>query len=305
MPGDLALRLRACERVHDAIDAIARLGPVSEVIEHAADAAAAAADLDRVLLSRIEDGALVVDQMHVRGGITPAIAARLDASRLRLAYPLIECELMRRRQARVVTDVDAAEPGRYAFVDVLCWRAYVAAPIVVDGTVVGFLHGDRGPERRALAALDAEALERFAAGFALVFERAVLRRRLREQRREIRRVATWAEERSSALSDGVIELCADRAAEDERRASAPEIVDDGGHMANLTAREVDVLKLMAEGKSNGDIARTLVVSEGTVKFHVKNILRKMQASNRSDASSRYLRLTLREGASSAASPIHR
>jgi DNA-binding CsgD family transcriptional regulator len=183
----------------------------------------------------------------------------------------------------------------------LSWKAYVASPIVVDTHVVGFLHGDRPAPRRPLAHLDADALERFAAGFALVFERAVLRRRLREQRREIDHVATWAQERSSALSDGAIDLSADRAAEDERRTSAPEIVDDDGHMANLTAREVDVLKLMAEGKTNGDIARTLVVSEGTVKFHVKNILRKMQASNRSDASSRYLRRTLRE----RPTPIHR
>ncbi len=49
---------------------------------------------------------------------------------------------------------------------------------------------------------------------------------------------------------------------------------------------------MAAGKTNGEIARALVVTEGTVKFHVKNVLRKMQASNRADATSRYLRVTL-------------
>ena len=52
---------------------------------------------------------------------------------------------------------------------------------------------------------------------------------------------------------------------------------------------------MADGKTNGDIARALFVSEGTVKFHVKNILRKMQASNRSDAGARYLRSTMHDG----------
>ncbi len=51
---------------------------------------------------------------------------------------------------------------------------------------------------------------------------------------------------------------------------------------------------MADGKTNDDIARLLFVSQGTVKFHVKNILRKMQASNRADASARYLRLTLHD-----------
>ena len=52
---------------------------------------------------------------------------------------------------------------------------------------------------------------------------------------------------------------------------------------------------MVKGETNADIARALVVSEGTVKFHVKNILRKLHASNRAEATSRYLRLSLRQG----------
>ena len=50
---------------------------------------------------------------------------------------------------------------------------------------------------------------------------------------------------------------------------------------------------MVRGETNADIARALVVSEGTVKFHVKNILRKLHAANRAEATSRYLRLTMR------------
>jgi DNA-binding NarL/FixJ family response regulator len=49
---------------------------------------------------------------------------------------------------------------------------------------------------------------------------------------------------------------------------------------------------MAAGRTNGEIARALVVTEGTVKFHVKNVLRKLQVTNRAEATSRYLRLTL-------------
>ena len=129
----------------------------------------------------------------------------LRQSPLRLSYPLLECELLRRRQARLVADIDHSQPARYAFLDTLGWRAYVAAPILVDGVAVGFLHGDRAPGRRPLAQLDADALEHFAAGFAVVFERAVLRRRLRDQRREIRRISSWAEARSGELSDGAID----------------------------------------------------------------------------------------------------
>jgi DNA-binding NarL/FixJ family response regulator len=139
----------------------------------------------------------------------------------------------------------------------------------------------------------------------MVFERAVLRRRLRDQRREIRRIATWAEARTGELGDRMIALSSEGGEEEqEGRASTPEVLLDDGLDAQLTAREIDVLRLMADGKTNGDIARALFVAEGTVKFHVKNILRKMQASNRADASSRYLRHTLRDG-SAAGTPILR
>jgi DNA-binding NarL/FixJ family response regulator len=63
----------------------------------------------------------------------------------------------------------------------------------------------------------------------------------------------------------------------------------------LTPRELDVLQLMVRGETNAAIASQLVVSQGTVKFHVKNILRKLHAANRAEATSRYLRLTLNHG----------
>jgi DNA-binding CsgD family transcriptional regulator/GAF domain-containing protein len=294
VPGDDALRLAAYERVRHAVDALARLGPASEIVERGAESAAAAADLDRVVLSRIDDGTLVVEALHAGSGRHNGVGEQLRRSPLRLAYPLLDCELLRRRQARLVADIDHSQPARYAFLETLGWREYVAAPIVVDAAAVGFLHGDRAPGRRPLAQLDADALEHFAAGFALVFERAVLRRRLRDQRREIRRISSWAEARSGELSDGAIRLSGDVAEEHDRRAAAPELLTEDGLATHLPAREIDVLRLMADGKSNGDIAQLLFVSQGTVKFHVKNILRKMQASNRADASARYLRLTLHE-----------
>ena len=306
MPADLALRLRACERVRQAIDALAELGPVSQIIDRAAVEAANAVDLDRLLLTRIEHGTLVAERLHVRAcpGDGVEVLRELRRSPVRLSYPLLECELLRRRQAGLVADIDHTQPSRFAFLQALGWQAYVAAPVVVDGTVVGFLHGDRPSGRRPLAQLDADALEHFAAGFAMVFERAVLRRRLRDQRREIRRIATWAEARTGELGDRMIALSSEGGEEEEGRASAPEVLLDDGLDAQLTAREIDVLRLMADGKTNGDIARALFVAEGTVKFHVKNILRKMQASNRADASSRYLRHTLRDG-SAAGTPILR
>lgn len=51
----------------------------------------------------------------------------------------------------------------------------------------------------------------------------------------------------------------------------------------VTEREQEVLILLAQGYSNREIARKLVISEGTVKNHVSNILSKLQAENRTQA----------------------
>jgi len=51
----------------------------------------------------------------------------------------------------------------------------------------------------------------------------------------------------------------------------------------LTDREVQVLNLLAEGRTNKDIASELVITERTVKFHVSSILAKLGVSNRTEA----------------------
>lgn len=51
----------------------------------------------------------------------------------------------------------------------------------------------------------------------------------------------------------------------------------------LTAREVEVIRLLAQGLTNREIARRLVISERTAKFHVSSILRKLGAGNRTSA----------------------
>ncbi len=51
----------------------------------------------------------------------------------------------------------------------------------------------------------------------------------------------------------------------------------------LSDRELQVLRLMARGKSNLEISTALSIAEGTVKFHVKNILSKLAVSDRTQA----------------------
>jgi DNA-binding NarL/FixJ family response regulator len=64
------------------------------------------------------------------------------------------------------------------------------------------------------------------------------------------------------------------------RAAAEEIDDSVG----LTRRELEILQLVAEGHSNAQLGRMLWVTEQTVKFHLSNIYRKLDVSNRTEAS---------------------
>ncbi len=61
---------------------------------------------------------------------------------------------------------------------------------------------------------------------------------------------------------------------------------------SLTQREIEILHLVAEGLSNKAIAQALFVSENTVKYHMKNILQKLGAQNRTEAATYALRAGL-------------
>jgi two-component system, NarL family, response regulator LiaR len=60
----------------------------------------------------------------------------------------------------------------------------------------------------------------------------------------------------------------------------------------LTAREMDVLRLVAKGKSNKEIADSLIISEKTVKTHISNILSKLHLADRTQVAIYALRQRL-------------
>ena len=82
------------------------------------------------------------------------------------------------------------------------------------------------------------------------------------------------------------ELLIDRAAADELAADAEPVPVD------LSARERQVLHLLAEGASNKVIARRLGITPNTAKFHVASIIAKLGAIGRTDAVARAMRLGL-------------
>ncbi len=69
-------------------------------------------------------------------------------------------------------------------------------------------------------------------------------------------------------------------------ALALEAAAPAGDTPDLTRREREILRLLAEGHSNAQLAKLLWVTEQTIKFHLSNIYRKLGVSNRTEAARR-------------------
>ena len=75
--------------------------------------------------------------------------------------------------------------------------------------------------------------------------------------------------------------------------SASPAVSGESILTLLTSKEVLVLRLLAESKTNKEIAASLFVEVSTVKTHVNNIYSKLSVSNRKEARSKYAEMTQR------------
>jgi DNA-binding NarL/FixJ family response regulator len=69
----------------------------------------------------------------------------------------------------------------------------------------------------------------------------------------------------------------------ERTGTSAQLARTSSYPDGLTEREVEVLRLIAKGRSNRQIAEELFITENTVANHVKNVLSKTQRSNRTEA----------------------
>jgi DNA-binding NarL/FixJ family response regulator len=98
--------------------------------------------------------------------------------------------------------------------------------------------------------------------------------------REAYRVASWL---GAQPLQRELELLAQRARLDLVGLRPEDRATEGDGALGLTAREVDVLRLLAKGYTNREIATELVISAKTASVHVSNILRKLGASNRLEA----------------------
>ena len=253
---------------------------------------------DRAMLSRVEDSTWRPWKSYAITERTPERKFRAwmgTTPEIPLEHMLLESEMVRRHAPAMVTEPEGDARVYSPMVEASGLKSYVAAPLMPTGRVIGFLHADY--ESSVVDELDRDILWAFAEGFGQIFERAVLLGRLKDQREQVRRAMETVEQVLDDLASAEIELSARQGGSTPAPLRLPAPTPGSRIDSLLTPRELEVLALMATGATNNRIAEQLVITDGTVKSHVKRILRKLRAANRAEAIARYLRLTMTPPAS--------
>jgi DNA-binding CsgD family transcriptional regulator/GAF domain-containing protein len=201
---------------------------------------------------------------------------------IQLADAPLETELVRKR-----CGVFAPSPmdDKRVFKEIMeasgCF-GYIGAPITVQGRAIGILHADR-PEPHGIVTMDhLEQLQAFAECLSVAFESAALEEKAAQQRLEV-----------DNLCANVDELLGQSPRPELWSLPGAVLRHDAfGHRdqptaAELTSREREIMSHVATGATNGQIARCLVISEGTVKSHLKHIAKKLNTSSRAAAVATY------------------
>jgi DNA-binding CsgD family transcriptional regulator len=274
-------------------ESLARLGRIESpaAMLRAAPAEICGCGYERALVTLVEDGvwlpAVLHDTSQARGA--HYLAERLPARPwMTGSLPAPERMALKRRTPVLVTAPGRWEPkAEPGFGSELELGAHVLVAVVSGGAPVALLH----VAGAGLETFDRDLVWTLAEGLGHAHERRVLVNRIASMRAEIRRMTHSLDAVMNESAEAEIELESLAADEDMTQSMAALIVLGGRDLRDsLTPREREVMELLALGLTNSVIATELVVTIGTVKSHVKNILRKLRAGNRAEAIARYIQL---------------
>lgn len=224
---------------------------------------------DRVLISRVDDGIWLPESMFVRRD--PCWAEAIIRAGLEEPTALdsvIETDVVGSGSAFIVDEVQSHPRVCRPIAVISRSENYAVAPITVGETVVGMLHADCYFQRRPVHRDECDTLAVTAECLAAHLSRLLILE-------QVRALGDAAGRSWSPISPIT-------------RVGDPVRVRTAAPHAELTGRELDVMRLMADGESNYRIGRRLAISEGTVKTHVTHILQKLNAANRAQAVSLWL-----------------
>jgi LuxR family transcriptional regulator, regulator of acetate metabolism len=284
-------RLDSLGRVRAALGRLRGVKSVDELLNRATTELCRSCGFDRAVMFRVDGSELVTESAYFRDG--PDWAREFvelgRQVRPQLNELLIETEMIKHHRPVLVADPQNDPRSFKPLVQAVRTTSYVAAPIMPNGRVIGMLHADRYTSGEEVDEIDLETIWTFAEGFGYAVERMLLVERLEAETAHIREMANTATALIEELRTSDLELTPRRRQSKGWQQREPVPAPHGlAHV--LTRRELQVIELMASGASNAEIADNLVISVGTVKSHVKHILRKLRAANRAEAVSRYFRL---------------
>jgi DNA-binding CsgD family transcriptional regulator len=227
---------------------------------------------DNALLSFVEDSGFVVEEAH-NGLGGPTVIPR------RQCRPERDC--IRLRDTIRTNETDT--PGAPGYVELLGSAHYLVAPVVAESRVVALLHVSSQGEG-GVSVGEVDVLDAFASAYSLLHERMLNTERVQQQRTSIARAATRLTDEADRIAAAAISLDVEGGVGVE----PPTIAPDSALAAALSDRERQVFERLVLGASNAEIADELVITVETVKTHVKRILRKIGAINRSEAIALYM-----------------
>jgi DNA-binding NarL/FixJ family response regulator len=242
-----------------AVDAYRQLDQPAEAEKLITDVSALCADVFQTewFLGRIRFATLGLQLLCHRAVGEPSAAAELVSR---------GAELVAAGQA---TAEKGMPPGRLMGVEGLAWLARLES----EWERLRWLAGIDAPTPEEHVSAWERTTDAF--GYGYVFEQAWSRVRLSAALRAAGRVAEANEQTAMAAEVG-------------RELRSKPLLDETGAgetagASALTSRETEVLRLLAEGRTNRQLARELYISEKTVSVHVSNILAKLGVRSRTEA----------------------
>ena len=287
-------RMDAFVSIQQGLARLRALTTPQELIEAAPGELIRSLGFTRAMVSRVRGSLWTPEVLEIEPGVDPDEAGFqqfVTQAEIPLAQMLMETELVRRRIPVLVSDPYGHPRTFKPIVEAARSTSYAAAPIMPTTRVIGFFHVDRFGQELPVSPEDRDNLWVFAEHFGLLYERSVLVERLEAQRSQLHGLLSETIVSIDEICDTDLSLV--RSEPVEALSASPARSGRSPLDSLLTAREQEVLELMASGATNNQIARELVVSEGTVKSHVKRILRKLRVENRAGAVARYLNLIRR------------
>lgn len=295
---DASLRQRsaALVAVQEALEHLRSTSSVHQLLERVPEEIAGIG-FGRSLVSQVSDGLWTaryafVDQDDELADLMVRVGSEEPT---RITPRLIESELVRRRRPMIVRDPQRNPGTHQGLCQLTNTQNYVAAPVVVCDQVIGFLHADQYQGQERLDEFSRDVLSMFSEGIGYAVERTVYHQRLDALRGKLSDYSRNVNDLADACAGADIDLSPpdehSDAASPVPAAVLPRQFNPETALSLLTRRELEILQHLASGATNAQIASRLVVSEGTVKSHVKHILRKLGASNRAQAVAYYHRMT--------------